>query len=86
MSLIPCLVSKAALCFSRSWTTPVMSTSKIVLTCAEVRFEADRRGSLTAGRIERDLQGGLAAGALKTPAAFLGGRPTDLSELKRSGL
>jgi protein-disulfide isomerase len=38
------------------------------------RFEADRRSTTVADRVRRDFDGGIRAGVVGTPAAFLGGR------------
>jgi protein-disulfide isomerase len=39
------------------------------------RFEADRRSTTVAERVRRDFQGGIRAGVVGTPAAFVDGRP-----------
>jgi protein-disulfide isomerase len=38
------------------------------------RFESDRRTSAVTQRVRRDFEGGIRAGVVGTPAAFVGGR------------
>lgn len=45
------------------------------------RFETDRRSEATAERVESDFRGGIRAGVVGTPSAFVGERRLDGDEL-----